>query len=193
MKCSFFLNLFFVTLFISCKSQTTKTLEEFKRIDSSLQTTNAVIASQTLYQRIKLKKDKYPELALHADSIIIAKEKAFIFIDSLKEELKRKDTSGEKTDVGNKLILNSKKYAELKDRLLSVYSSCITTLDTAKQITADDIFNIALEIKKDKKWELKYFDKTPTIAAITVLNKFKNDCSNLVMFTLKDIEGKIKD
>ena len=193
MKFGFFGCLLIATFFTGCQSQKKSNLEEFKKIDSALLKSNTIVESATPYEKIQSQKNRYPELAAHADSIIFVEENAFKFIDSLKEELKQQDPSGEKLDVGKTIIIDSKKSVELGNRLLSVYSSCTTRLDKLDRKMADALFSIAEEIKTDKNWGLKYFDKIPTIGAITMLNKFRNECSTLVMFSLKGIEDKILD
>ena len=185
------------TLIASCQTATNNTLEEFKKIDSSLQKSNSTLIDNvytTLYGQIQSKKDKNQKLALQADTLFQATNEAYAFIDNLKQNLNELDSTGTRLDIGTKLLINTTTSVELTNKLNAVYASCsLPLVDKQKIIQAQNIFSIEKEIKSNKKWTSLYFYKTPTVAVITILNKFKNDCSNLAVFSLTEIKSRLAD
>jgi len=184
-------------LFASCQPSTNSTLEEFKKVDSSLQKSNSLSNGNTyltLYENIQDKKNKNPQLAFKADTLFEATEDALKFIDTLKQKLTDLDPSGAKIDIGSKLLMNNENSVRLTNKLRTVYFSCTSSMvDNEERIHADNIFSIEKEIKTNKDWTSTYFDRTPTVAVITILNKFKNDCSNLAVFSLTEIKNRLVD
>ena len=185
------------TLFASCQTATNKTLEEFKKVDLSLQKSNSLLIDNVytkLYEKIQAEKSKNPLLAFNADTLFQATEDAFKFIDNLKQKINELDSSGTRLDIGSKLLLNTSTSTDLTNTLKAVYVSCTSLLvDKQKKSEAENIFIVIKEIKKSKNWTSKYFDQTPTIAVITILNKFKNDCLNLAVFSLTEMKNKLVD
>ena len=185
------------TLIASCQTATNNTLEEFKKIDSSLQKSNSTLIDNvytTLYGQIQSKKDKNQKLALQADTLFQATNEAYTFIDNLKQKLNELDTAGTRLDIGTNLFINTATSIELTNKLNSVYVSCsLPLVDKQKIIQAQNFFSIEKEIKSNKNWTSLYFDKTPTVAVITILNKLKNDCSNLAVFSLTEIKNRLVD
>jgi hypothetical protein len=185
------------TLFASCQTATNNTLEEFKKVDSSLQKSNSTLIDNvysTLYGQVQQKKDKNPQLAFKADTLYQATEEAYKFIDTLKQKLNELDPSGTQLDIGTKLLINTANSMILTNKLKAVYLSCTSSLvDKQKRAEAENIFSVAKEIKTNQNWTSKYFDETPTVAVVTILNKFKNDCSNLAVFSLTEIKNRLVD
>lgn len=182
-------------LFASCQTSTNNTLEEFKRVDSSLKKGNSALVDNTystLYKQIQTKKNKNPQLALKADTLFQATQDACKFIENLKQKLNELDPPGTKLDIGSRLLINTENSMTLTNKLNTAYFSCTSSLvDKQEKIEADSIFSIQEEIKTNKNWTSTYFDKTPTVAVITVLNKLKNDCSNLAVFSLTEIKNRL--
>ena len=193
MKYTFLLFTLPLTAFLTCcQTATNRSVEEFKKVDSSLQKTNSIIIDNTystLYNQIQAKKDNNLKLALQADTVFQETEDAYRFIDDLIQKLNELDSSGIQLDIGTKLITNTNNSEKLTKKLNSVYTSALSVLTGKQQITqAENIFKVEQEIKANKNGSRKYFDGTPTVAAITILRKFKNDCVNLATLSLKEIK-----
>jgi GldM N-terminal domain len=190
----FILTLPLVAFLAGCHTATNKTLEEFKKVDSSLKKTNITIGAtySTLYKQIQAKKGNNLQLAIQADTLFRATEDAHRFIEDLIQKLNESDSSGIQLDVGTRVITNTTNSAVLTKRLNLVYASCIRVLSDKQQITqAENTFSVEQEIKTNKNWTAKYFAETPTNAVVTILTKFKNDCSNLATFSLTEIEANL--
>ena len=40
-------------------------------------------------------------------------------------------------------------------------------------------------------WKKKYFEGIPTVAAVTILTRFQNDCQNAALIALGDIKKRL--
>ena len=89
------------------------------------------------------------------------------------------------------LLMNTSNSTALKSKLISLFSFCNQVISDNKRIEAENIFTAGKEIRENKNWTKDYFYMTPTVAAITILNKFRNDCLNLTVFSLTEIKSKL--
>ena len=65
--------------------------------------------------------------------------------------------------------------------------------NSKEKTNLDSVANSIIELQFDKDWSKKYFDKTPTVAAITMLTKFKNDCKNSAIIGMTSIRKQMDE
>jgi uncharacterized membrane protein len=164
----------FIAFFIiSCQSQSDKVLDDFKKVEESLERSNDSIDSMA--QNIKLLGTDQKT----SDSVVRIFNEAYAYFKDLKNELKRLDQKGEQLDVAQSLLIQTPKGDSLFNHVMSVYDIGIKYGDSSTK------HNFMLVREKDKnKWLEKYFKMVPTIAATTILSKFQNDCNNIRMSVL---------
>ena len=153
-----------IYLIVGCKSPSDKALDEFKKVNESLEKTNNKVDS--LFRKVKF-------LGLDetiADSLKQLCDKSSSQIENLKNELNRVDKQGEKLDAAENILIKTSKGDSLFKYVMSVYDACIKYGDSsAKQ-------EYILLRRFDKiQWLKKYFKDVPTVAAVTILSKFQND------------------
>lgn len=174
--------------------QTEGSVETFKKVDGSLSASNRYLGKELkeLFRIININRYKNRALAGEADSIVNAVEKASQFIDSLNLLQKTLDMSGERLDITEKILLGTPTGNELKQKLLWVSQSCYSTLITPVEKPAlDSILSSISGILTISDWDKRYFQLTPTVAGITILNKFENDCKNAASYSLNLIATKL--
>ena len=165
--------------------------DAFKTVDNSLKTSNTNLSSslESLYSEIDSKRQKNPTLVLKADSVFYATEIACKFIDSIKLVMQSKDTSGTNLNVSTEMLVNSQTGNILKEKLLAVYKySYLSLIDNSKKGSLDSVLNPIGQLQFNDNWKRIYFEMAPTVAAITILSKFQNDCKNAVVISLRDIK-----
>lgn len=194
MKSNFFVLIFlFPAYFASCQSQTNKIVEQFKTVDSSLQKSNYGLdyTLLSIYRQIQNKKETNQVLAAQADTIVKKNEDVTNYIESLKQKLHDLDSSGININIASDFLMNTSNSTILESKLNSLFSSCNHVITDTKRIEAENIFTAEKEMNRNKNWAKDYFYMTPTVAAITILNKFSNDCLNLTVFSLTEIKSKL--
>ncbi len=186
-----------LSLFLThCQSPTDQINEAFKTVDKSLEKSNSVLNNsiEGLYSTINSNRQKNQQLALKADSIYLATSEANNFIDSLKLTMRFQDTSGTNLDLATKLFVFTSTGDDLAKVLLKVYANTNSyKISSSKRQELDSMLQSFREIQSDKQWTKKYFEATPIVAAITILSKFQNDCTNAATFTLDDIKKQLVD
>jgi hypothetical protein len=178
-------------LLTQCKSPTEQINDAFKTVDKSLDKSNEYLNNsiEGLYSSIDSNRQKNTNLAIKADSVFYTTDIAFKFIDSLKQVMKFQDTSGTDIDLASSIFVNSKTGDILKEKLLTVYShSYASLIDSSKKASLDSVLNSISEFQVDINWKRNYFERAPTVAAITILSKFQNDCKNAATISLQDIK-----
>ncbi|MBX3238476.1 MAG: hypothetical protein KIT80_06785 [Chitinophagaceae bacterium] len=186
---------FSLLLLTTCQSPSDQIKDAFNKVDKSLETSNEVLNNslENIYNQIVLKRNNNKDLTTRADTIYFRTTKTCSFLDSLKQVMLKKDTTGTNLDLATKLLFNTKTESDLTENLLSVYHSINSySVDTSTKATINGTFQIFGEIQADKSWAKKYFETTPTIAAVTILTRLKNDCSNAATIALKDIHQRLK-
>lgn len=177
-------------LFTKCKSPGDQIKDAFVKVDKSLKSANEAldISLENIYKQIDSKRSYNQGIASKADILYFATIHVGKLLDSLKQVMLRKDTTGTNIDLATKLLIDTKTGSDLTEGLLNVYnqvnSSSINS--SSKKILDSTLHNLS-DIKKDKTWIKKYFEATPTIAAVTILTKLKNDCFNAAAIVLKDV------
>ena len=179
-----------------CKSPSDQIKDAFKTVDESLEKSNNVLSNSVegLYSAIKSNRQKNESLALRADSIYFATNDANKFIDSLKQTMQLQDTSGMNLNLATTLLVFTNTGDSLAKMLLNVYANASSyPLANSKKQMLDSALQSIQEIQHDQQWTKKYFKATPTVAAITILTKFQNDCTNAATITLADIKQRLTD
>ena len=186
-----FLTILFLT---NCKSPTEQIKEAFKTIDNSLVKSNSFIDNSIghLYSTIDSSRQKNIVLVLKADSVLNTTNIACNFIDSLKEVIKKQDTTGVDIELSTNIFLHSRTSDILKAKILDSYNCSFSTMTTtAEKNIFDSIFSSAKELQFDKNWKETYFGKTPTVGTLAILSKFRSDCKNGATFSLENINSKL--
>ena len=152
---------------VGCQSHSDKILENFKKVNESLDSLNK--AADSALGNIELVGFEKST----ADSIDGILNEAAAYCMRINEELAQMDAEGEKLDAAQKLLIKTPKGDSLYNHLMAVYDLGIKYgADSA----GDRKFILLKEDNKDK-WLEKYFRMVPTIAAQTIVSKFRNDCS----------------
>ena len=179
---------------IKCQSPADQINKAFKEVNHSLATSNQHISSlnDSVYASITANRGKNEDFALKADTLFYVAVDADKFLDSLKETLHQKDTTGENVDLAMKVLTEPVISDMLEKKLSVVYSCSLSSLvDGAKKRTLDSMMSTIRGIQPGIDWKKFYFEKTPTVAAMTILAKFRNDCDNGTAFVLTDINNHL--
>ena len=95
---------------ISCKSPSDKIVEDFKKVNESLDNSNDILSKNSLeikYARIQLEGAKHPELVKHAGNLYTAADTAIHYIEKLQEMMNLADTTGTDLHVSGNLMVRS--------------------------------------------------------------------------------------
>lgn len=181
--------------FSSCQNPASNTLSKFKKIDSSLSKSNILSAHndlERLNEHIQAKKNNAPRIALLADTFYLATLKTIGLLDSLKQVIIKLDSSGERTDIGNDLLLNPTTSAKLTNYLKYIYTISDGLLSYEEHKHIDSTFTIFKDVETNENWTNKYFGNSPGIGVAVILSKIKNDCFEFARFTLFEALSKIE-
>lgn len=185
-------------IFCSCNNPSDKVAEQFKETERSLEEANQTVnrALETTQARID---SQMIQIGLMfgpgEDSTKIANSrkafaKAVYTINNLNSKLKEVDPDGEKLDVAEKLIINS----TLGD---SLFTSLVVIYKLGVEVESDPSTKLRYHsaTKPDNKqdWLNQYFNSVPTIAAITMLNKFKLDVASIQTATAESFISKLRN
>jgi flagellin-specific chaperone FliS len=165
--------------------------DAFKTVNDSLNKSIAVdhFAVDELYFYIKQNRQKNEALAVQADKLYASTKEAHRFIEDLKQELELKDSSRVSTVIPAQLLGSIETSDRLSQKLSAIYDYSHAALnDKNKSRSLDSTLAAFKEIRNNKQWTTKYFDRTPTIAVITILSKFQYDCQDAARFVLGDIK-----
>ena len=191
--------IFFLPLclfFAHCQSPSDKIKNAFKTVDKSLEKSNNVLNNsiEGFYSAINSNRQKNEQLALKADSIYFVTNEANKFMDSLKQMMQFQDASGTNVNLATKLFVFTNTGDSLARVLLNVYAYTNSySVNHTKKQELDSVLQTIREIQIDTQWGKKYFETAPTVAAITILSKFQNDCTNAAVITLGDIKQRLAD
>lgn len=166
---------FVISLLIGLQSGSQDVIKNFKEINEKLERTNKMIDS--ILGESDLKIDSMTQgLRLVgfdpsvADSLTKLFDHTSKLITCLKNELKTADTSGEKLDIAGKLLIQTQTGDSLFNDMRQVYEAGVKYGDST-------MYPLLKDIKKHgkDKWLERYFKMVPSVAAITILSKFRND------------------
>lgn len=179
-------------LLVHCQSPEGEVADTFKKVNESIEKTNRSIADansiEFLYSSIRLNRQKNAPLAEKAGKLYASTKEAHAFIEVLKRTLQFRDSSGVSL-VKPDQLMNTLVADSLSERLIAVYDHSYAALNDKNKIRSLDSTLVAIkEIRNNKQWTTKYFDRTPTIAAITIMNKFQYDCLDAARIVLGDIK-----
>ena len=172
-------------------------LTAFKTMDKSFASANAIIdnKNENMFASLneKFNDGKTKELAAiwlpKAEKAKQLSDDVVSFIDNVKQKVKQE--AGLKpdgvyaetdTEVSSRILAEGKLGKELFDKL-SAYKTSLLQID--KDIDAQFKGSLPLDLTvpeelntKNRTWQSAYFNKTPTVAAITILSKLQNDIKN---------------
>jgi len=180
-------------------------LNAFKTVDSSLQTTNGIIADKntqlmnsltTLANEEKTRVSAAKWLPL-AQQAMLSSDAVYNYIEGLKMDLKKeagynppKDTTfkEDNLEAATRLFVEAPpvgkgKGQELKTKLEGLRTKLLgldpdIARDFAKSLPIDLRIPKSNNATSRKDWSVAYFHMTPTVAALTILSKFQNDVRN---------------
>jgi hypothetical protein len=131
-----------------------------------------------LYAAIQSKGAKFPEIQAKANTVYAATENIIHFMDSLKTELHNRDSVGESTSPAATLLVHTAASDSLRQMLITLS-------------TYDSNLRVPEPIGSDANWSEEYFRNTPTVGAITILNKFERDCKKAQAATLASLFNQL--
>jgi hypothetical protein len=187
----------FLAICISCKLPSDEIAENFKKVNESLEKSNDVLKKNSYeykYRLIQLEGAKHPELVKHAGNLYYATDTAIHYVDKLQEMLNLADSSGSGLDVSGNLIVrspNSDTLAILLQHVSETASTCPIGANNKSKLSR--VLSDINALPANAGWKKDYFELTPTIAAITILSKFKNDIINAATLAMDDMAGQIKN
>ena len=191
------LSILFAQLFVltKCKSPSTEIRDAFDKVNKSITTSNRILDSsvQNLYLSTDTIKGLSVTLKNKADSIYHSTMDIYHFIDSVQNLMETKDSSGTDLDLAENIFIKGSA-GDIFAKKLQTVSRCsyLALADSSQKSKLDDIL-AAIGETSGQSWKKEYFHETPTIAAITILSKFKNDCTNAATLVLLSIKQHPND
>lgn len=171
-----------MALFSRCNLGHERLKDQFDSVNKSLQQSNQQLMEpmslSATYDDIRLNTDRNPALAARADTIYQRTNEAISFMDRIKASLHKQDRGGEATVPADRLLVRTKTADSLRMKLIA-----LAAVDTA--------LHLDQAISNDSNWSIRYFRNTPTVAAITILEKFESDCRHSGLTTLTRIDGRL--
>jgi hypothetical protein len=185
-----FLFTFLLCWIVGCKSPKREIVDSFEEVNKSLIQSNDInnLSLDELYQSIKSKTERNSRYLSRADTIYQVANDAINFLEIKKEKLKSLDSVGDNLTIASRVLIKSPVADTVEHLLTKVYQYCYEMLvDTTKEKSIDSVMSSLRYLKTNKNWKHDYFDQTPTIAALTILSRFQNDCKTSAAITLLDI------
>ena len=172
-------------------------LDDFRKINISLEKSNKVLSSENQLQLMYFYKCKQLNKGIvgKADSVHDAATDASDFIGVLKRILESQDTIGSAVHVASRLLHSQPYHEILRQKVRAVYD-CSNIYFVCQHCPAPNV-NTAIgslkAVKTDTAWINKYFgDGTPTMAAVTTLSKLDNDCLTVEKQSLSILKKQLK-
>jgi hypothetical protein len=188
---SFTLLMLVVVTLTNCTSTSEEINKSFKTINDSLALSSRQALTDSLdllYKSIDPNKAGNAELAFKASQVYLPAKTSIKYIDALIEELKALDSTGEDIDVPTKLLVNTPKADTLQQQLLLLSQKAQSGLmDDAKADKLREMVRLFIKTPTDVSWSQNYFERTPTVAAMTILSKFRHDCRSVAILVLQDL------
>lgn len=177
-----------IIVFWGCQSPSDKIVDEFKRIDRSLDSNSGNIESANRQLQLALQNDS-GLAAIKAETTSV-----FEIIERAKQKIKEaagKNGSDEALmdlTASNKVMLNEKRtdsvFFSLKKFQNLVLLKC--TEDSVK-LQINQKFQY---LKTIKNLNETFFKNTPSVAAVTMLSKFQNDVKNIENIVFMSVLNK---
>lgn len=181
-------------MLVSCKSPSDKVVDDFKKLDSSLQIINASVAVGDTLLRLNLsilaQLQSNPALARKADSVYMATALTTALIDSVKEIISVQDTTGENTYISSQVMASGNCGIHLYNKLFNAYMLCHKyAASPLAQAKVDSLNTTLNDCSSYALFEEKLIKATPSAGTITILSKLKTDCIASAIVILQDIKN----
>lgn len=169
------------------------TLESFKEVDKTLSSSaNSISKSLNgLYAEIKDNDVAGGNISIKADTVFYSHRTIQNYIDSLTNLLLAQDATGESLNVSTNLFIKEKAGDLLYNKLLEFnrYTESIIQGSVTLGTVGSELGNI--DRYESEEWTKSYFNQVPTVAAVTLLNKFQLDCSIAATNALTYLKEKL--
>jgi hypothetical protein len=117
---------------------------------------------------------------------------SYRFIDSLKHTLLKYDSVGSNVAVSKEVMMHTFLGSVMQKKLSNVYLySRKILISESNKHTQDTIMVDLKGVDRDTSWLNKYFNGSPTMAALVTLSKFQNVCLNTELQCQKVLQSKI--
>lgn len=175
----------------SCKSPSDRVFDKFKEVNEDLKSLDSMIAESDHKMDSMTKDLKFVGFdPVIADSLRKLFNQTSVYLSILKGELNNADATGEEPDAAETLLLKTQKGDSLYNYMMSVYNAGIKYGDSISQQRY-----IPLTKYNKEDWLKRYFKNVPTVAAITILSKFRHDLVDVKMTLMsadiRELKNKI--
>jgi len=156
--------------------------KSFRTVNASIEESNVQTEQElpALYERVL--REKTAEAAA-AGKVYRVGNETLRYIDSLKAQLGAvRDDNGIKV---NRLFFTSGEGERLYRRLKEVHETCRQAIKDGQDI--DKLFAPLQKNRDAGKWARQMFKDVPAVAAMTLLGKFKNDCTQAMFIVLREV------
>jgi len=160
-------------------------LNAFKTVNGSINRSNSMIDSKNekvikqLEAERKNQPEKVEELMKMVKSVQDKSNDLSGYIDGLEKQLEKAESDAD-LEVGTRLLAEGKDGDLLRTKL-ETFKTDIAGIMTKYQLPSEipvDVTPPKTESGEKVSWQMAYFHMVPKVAALTILNKFKNDVKN---------------
>jgi gliding motility-associated protein GldM len=201
--------LYIVLIALLALNVSAEILDAFKTVNESIHHSNMSIDQKNalIYQEFTKQMQQDPKkvgpLKAKAEQVKQQTGEVNAYIDSLQSliiaQSGGRNDSGDivgmdNLDVPARIMENQKNGPELKARLERLRNTLLGFFPPGVRARQAEIFPLKLEVPRragKKTWTVATFDMVPTIAAITILSKFKNDIKNSEAQVIDYLYGQI--
>jgi hypothetical protein len=161
----------------------------FKEADNSIEpSASPADKSKALYAMIKTSESISAAQKIWADSLSVAYNATTDFIRDTKKKLELTEDNNAEISVVNKIMIDEKNVVKLYYLLDKFSKLAIASCgSTPNAKTEEDIFTFLRSNKSAAEFNNAYFENMPGPAAITMLNKFNNDCAKAQQVALEEL------
>jgi hypothetical protein len=186
----------------ACKSPSQQILDEFNKVNASLDSSNKAIDARMreisnddykyYYTLVKKKAGKNPVLARQADSLLAAIDEAVTRIRATSDVLRDKDPTGDNTTISQRLLVHT----PLGDSLRISVEQMIRHSESVcagfeKNYSIDSVISDIKEITIPKHWYHDNFPDQPSVATLVILNALESDCKKAAVMVFKQIDANL--
>ena len=180
-----------ICFIVSCKSPSDRIFDKFSEVNEDLKAVDSMMAESDRKMDSMTNDLKFVGFdPAVADSLSNLFNQTSIYLSFLKGELNNADGTGEEPDAAETLLLKTQKGDSLYNYMMSVYNAGIKYGDSTSQ---QRYFPLTKYNKQD--WLKRYFKNVPTVAAITILSKFRHDLVDVKMTLMsadiRELKNKI--
>ncbi|BAV06469.1 GldM N-terminal domain-containing protein [Filimonas lacunae] len=181
---------FLCFLLIQCNPAPISQTSTFDSINSTLQKKEEKINTDDYYTFIKLNREKNPSLALKADTLEQQATRLSLLIDSLQQVMQTADSAGERDDIASRILIHTKTGNRLAEQVLQLYNTILSNGKIRNNTVPSSIME---QLNQSRHWQEELFNKTPTVAAITILKALNNECTNATNGALQEIYQQLTE